>query len=144
MKHDRNVVAGLVFDFMSQGESLRQACIAAGVSTATIMRWVAEDEALREQYMCAREALIDKLADELLEIADTPLEGEETEFSDQGTKVKRGDMLGHRKLQVDTRKWVLSKLAPKKYGDKVENTIVGDVEKPLVINFVEPPERDVD
>ena len=29
------------------------------------------------------------------------------------------------RLQVDTRKWLLSKLAPKKYGDKVQNVITG-------------------
>jgi hypothetical protein len=34
------------------------------------------------------------------------------------------------KLQVDSRKWLLSKLAPKKYGDKLE--LSGDNENPLV------------
>jgi len=34
------------------------------------------------------------------------------------------------KLQVDTRKWLLSKLAPKKYGDKLE--VSGDAANPLV------------
>jgi hypothetical protein len=34
------------------------------------------------------------------------------------------------KLQVDTRKWLLSKLAPKKYGDKIE--VSGDPANPLV------------
>ena len=38
-------------------------------------------------------------------------------------------MLGHRKLQIDTRKWMLSKMLPKIYGDKLELT--GDKENPL-------------
>jgi hypothetical protein len=34
------------------------------------------------------------------------------------------------RLQVDTRKWLLSKLAPKKFGDKIE--VSGDPANPLV------------
>ena len=39
------------------------------------------------------------------------------------------------KLQVDTRKWLLSKLAPKKFGDKLELT--GDPDRPLAIQKIE-------
>lgn len=33
-----------------------------------------------------------------------------------------------RTLMVDTRKWLMAKLAPKKYGDKIANEIGGPVE----------------
>jgi hypothetical protein len=39
------------------------------------------------------------------------------------------------KLQVDTRKWLLSKLAPKKYGDKLE--VSGDAANPIAIQRIE-------
>jgi hypothetical protein len=35
-------------------------------------------------------------------------------------RTKKGDMLGHRRLQIDARKWLAAKLAPKKYGDHLE------------------------
>ena len=37
-------------------------------------------------------------------------------------------------LQIDTRKWLLSKLAPKKYGDKIE--LSGDKDNPLMIQQI--------
>jgi hypothetical protein len=39
------------------------------------------------------------------------------------------------RLQVDTRKWLLSKLAPKKYGERLELT--GDPDRPLAIQKIE-------
>ena len=45
-------------------------------------------------------------------------------------------MLQHRRLQVDARKWYASKLAPKKYGEKVETTLTGSVDHNLTVTFV--------
>lgn len=68
----------------------------------------------------ARESGEDYLAAECLQIANTPEAGEETEFDKDGNVVRRkvGDMLGHRKLQIETRLKLLAKWNPKKYGDK--------------------------
>jgi hypothetical protein len=33
-----------------------------------------------------------------------------------------GDMIRHRQLKVDALKWVVSKMLPKKYGDKIDIT----------------------
>lgn len=41
-----------------------------------------------------------------------------------------GEHIARSRLRVDTRKWIMSKLAPKKYGEKLE--IAGDQESPLV------------
>lgn len=67
------------------------------------------------------------LAEQCLTIADTPLEGEETKLDKEGNvvEVKRGDMLGHRKLQIDTRLKLLAKFNPKRWGDKVSQEISG-------------------
>ena len=129
--------AQTVLDCMHQGESLRQSCISAGISTRSFMDWVALKEENAQHYVLAREAMIDKLADETMELSDAPIE-----LNDKGNMDPAA--VQARKLQVDTRKWILSKLAPKKYGEKVEQTIVGDADQPLVINFVAPPERDGD
>ncbi len=47
-------------------------------------------------------------------------------------------------MRVDTRKWLLSKLLPKKFGDKIEQQITGKDGAPLSsptfnIAFVTPP-----
>src|SRR5688500_844641 len=69
----------------------------------TVYRWLQEHEAFRAQYAHARERQADRFAHETLEIAD------------------RAEDANLARLRVDTRKWAASKLAPKKYGDRITN-----------------------
>lgn len=70
-----------------------------------------------EQYARAREAQADKLAEEALQIAD---DGRSDTCVDGDGNVKTDtEVIQRSKLRVDTRKWLASKMAPKKYGDKV-------------------------
>ena len=78
------------------------------------------------QHARAREAGEEWLAAQCLAIADTPVEGVEVTTKANGdVEEKRGDMLGHRKLQIDTRLKLLAKWNPKKWGDKIESTHLG-------------------
>lgn len=108
-----------VIEGMLDGMSLRKACIAAGVPISTFLRWCDIDAKLAEQYTCAREELIQGLFEDLVEIADAPVGTTDNGSTDSGAVAKQ-------RLQVDTRKWALSKLAPKKYGDKIETTLLGN------------------
>lgn len=126
---------------IADGLSVRKVCALDGMpKMTTIFRWLAdgEHEVFREQYEKAREIGLEVHADSILEIADTPLEGVETKImADGGVEVKKGDMLGHRRLQIDARKWVLSKLLPKKYGDKMDLNHSGEIKSPtlnLILN----------
>lgn len=110
---------------LAQGESLRQVCRDEGVpSESTVRGWVVDNrDGFSAQYARARDIGLDALADELLAIADTPQLGVKTkETSDGKTETTEGDMIEHRRLQVDSRKWYLSKMAPRKYGDKLQHT----------------------
>lgn len=99
--------------------SLRSALRLDGMpSRDTFFRWIDKTKKYADQYARACEDRADGIFDEMLEVSDTPQEGIEIEIDEKGkTKEKRGDMLGHRKLQIETRKWVLSRMNPKKYGD---------------------------
>lgn len=114
-----------------EGESLRKICKRVGLpSISTVIRWLASENHLdfRAQYTLAREHQADTLADEILAIADTPKQGVTVTtkavtidgVTGEETRTKRGDMLGHRRLQVESRKWLAAKLRPKKYGDRLE------------------------
>ena len=95
-------------------------------STSTLYQWIDSDKEKTKQYARSCELRADILFDEMIEIADTPIDGIVIETDDNGrTKERKGDMLGHRRLQVDTRKWILSKMNPKKYGDKTDITTNG-------------------
>ena len=88
-------------------------------------------EDLRQMYARAKEAQLEILASEIQQIADEPQPGEIITLKGDEREVKIADMLEHRKLRIDARKWLLAKLAPKKYGDRT--TLAGDPEAPLVL-----------
>jgi hypothetical protein len=124
-----------IVDRVSDGEPLAQVCRDSHMpGLRTVYDWMAKDEALSARFARAREAGFDMIAQEALRIADTPLEGVETEESEAGKKTKRGDMLGHRKLQIETRLKLLAKWDPKRYGDRVE--LAGDASAPLTVQVI--------
>jgi hypothetical protein len=92
---------------MQEGTSLRKCCVAQDVPIATFLRWVDDDESLAEQYAGARARMLDAQAEALEEI------GERAERAESAVEV------AGLRLLSDNRKWLLSKLAPKKYGDKL-------------------------
>ena len=95
---------------------------------------VNENKDIADQYARAMLERADYYAEKMLEVAETPQEGTVIETDDNGrTKEKTGDMLGHRKLIVDTYKWAAARMNPKKYGDKIDMTSGG--EKINVINL---------
>jgi hypothetical protein len=112
---------------LSEGKSLRAVCAQDGMPVpATVLNWTEKHPEFGEQYARARELGYQLLADEIVDIADTPVIGVETKIKQDGTReTTEGDMLGHRRLQVDTRKWMLSKMLPKIYGDKLTNEHTG-------------------
>lgn len=86
--------------------------------TTVAVKWTALHPEFGIEYARARQIGYEALADELRDIANTPQEGVKTVEKPLGTETTYGDMIDHRRLQVDTGKWFLSKLVPKIYGDK--------------------------
>ena len=101
------------------GESLREIC--AGIPSparSTVFEWLSKDDDFRSRYELARTLQAEALVHDIIEIADTPVIGRKTTTKPDGTvETVEGDMIDHRRLRVDARKWVASKLAPKKYGE---------------------------
>ena len=92
----------------------------------TFWRWL-KDKERSNQYTRAKEIYAQTLFDECLEISDNTEDGEVITTKEDGTKeTKVGDMIMHRRLRVDTRKWYLSKVLPKVYGDKLDLTTNGE------------------
>lgn len=92
--------------------SLAKLCEEDGMPVPyTIITWRHQNKDFSDMYAQAKKDQADFLADETREIADTPLMGEKIKYSPLGVEVTRGDMLEHRRLQVETRKWLASKLS---------------------------------
>lgn len=118
---DENITQVLMA--MEEGQSLREACGHIGVAPSSFIRWVEGDDELAEHYARARERLLDVKAEELEEIGE------------RAAQAKTAVEVAGLRLLSDNRKWLLSKLAPKKYGDKT--TIAGDQENPLAVLTME-------
>ena len=119
---------------IAEGQSVRAICTDEQMpDMRTIFRWLDAHEDFRQQYARARDMQADTLADEILHIADNTQSGIKTKTTNKGVEIMEGDMIEHRRLQVDARKWIASKLKPKKYGDKVTHS--GDPDAPVALNL---------
>jgi hypothetical protein len=75
------------------------------------------------RYARARSLGVDRLADEVITIGDSSII-----FNGEPNNA----LVQQARLACDNRKWLLSKLLPHQYGDKVTAEIVGDGDRPLV------------
>lgn len=126
--------ADRICEMIAGGKSLRRACEEMRdqegedwPAESTVRLWAITDESgFAAQYARARELQAHTLAEEIRDISDTPRLGIKTKTEPDGSvKTEEGDMIEHRRLQVDARKWYLSKVLPKVYGDKVQTELTG-------------------
>ena len=109
---------------LSDGIPLREICRQEGMPAwQTVYDWMYRDEDLSRAIARARELGYDALAEQCLEIADTLHMGTKKVYSsgaeddEDSMTVTEEDMLGHRKLRIETRLKLLAKFNPKKYGE---------------------------
>lgn len=118
---------------LAAGETLRGICKGDDMPAhSTVISWCAAPE-FADQYARARQLGLDVLAEEMIEIADTCREGVKTKVGKDGVETVTGDMVDRSRLQIDARKWLLSKLRPDKYGDKLHQEVTGAGGKALEI-----------
>ena len=120
------------------GMSLSKACIGDDWTPArqTFELWCSQDPALDSEYTCAREARADAIFEECLEISDR--QGADVVTVD-GVDVIDHNVIARNKLMIDTRRWMLGKMQPKKYGEKLELEHGGKIELTPTINFNAKP-----
>lgn len=96
----------------------------------TIYRWLDDEDKVefRKQYARAKDAQIEALIDETLEISDDSSNDTLTITKSNGDEVEieNKEWTNRSRLRVDTRKWIAAHLKPKKYGDKLDLTTAGD------------------
>jgi hypothetical protein len=122
---------------ISTGETLLQICRDDRMpEKRTVYDWLARDPELSAQFIRAREAGCDAMAEEALQIANTPIFGQKKVYTiggddEDSVTVTEEDALGHRKLQIETRLKLMACWNPKKYGTKVQ--MGGDPGNPIKI-----------
>lgn len=135
--YDRKKIMDQICLLMAEGQSLRRICAAVeGMPKhSTVCSWMLEDAELADQYARARNLLADYRFDEYRDAAEAIVQ----------QKLKEGwepkDAIAFARLETGNMQWEISKLAPKKYGDKIEQTLQGPggKELDLTVNFITPP-----
>jgi hypothetical protein len=124
-----------ILDRVAMGEPLSRICSTEDMPTRkAFFDWVGKDTSIRAQYELAIQMRADIYAEDILAIADevdveAKYDGEEVTLQLDATAVARN------KLRVDARKWLASKMSPKRYGDR-QQVDLNDVTPPKPIDEV--------
>lgn len=123
---------------ISEGKSVRTIVNNEDMpSSSTIYRWLLDEDKKEfwEQYERARNIQAELMFEELLEIADDGTNDTYTKENNDGStlEVTNTDVIARSRLRVDTRKWYLSKVLPKKFGEKIDMTTNGkEIPQPIM------------
>jgi len=105
-------IADKICEQLAIGYSIRTVCKGEDMpSVETFFRWLRSNESFREQYARAKQESADAMAEEILDISDDVEHDKEA--------------INKARLRVDTRKFLMAKMKPKKYGDKLDVTSDG-------------------
>ncbi len=85
---------------------------------STVRKWLIQQPQFALQYARARDEQADTIFDECLDIADNTKTGIKKITKSTGVEIIEADMTEHRRLQIDTRRWMAGKMRPKKYNDR--------------------------
>jgi hypothetical protein len=113
-------IAAQIIEMVAVGDGLKTVCDKLGMPRRTVRIWAAVHPEFDRELTQARRDGYEYWADEIMEIADS------VRASDSPAAVNAA------RLAVDSRKWILSKMRPELYGDKVELTGAGGT--PLLVS----------
>lgn len=107
---------------LAQGMSMKRVCEEDGMPVmSTVFKWLREQQAFSERYAQAKQESADAMAEDVLDIADNATnDWMERQGDDTPGYQVNGENIQRSKLRVETRKWLMAKMKPKKYGDKLD------------------------
>jgi hypothetical protein len=129
---------------LSAGESLKSICRDPGMPPfSTVQGWARTNHCgFTALYDCARELQAQTFADELIDIADDGMNDWVRRENERGgvSYVLNKEHIARSRLRLEARQWVISKILPKKYGDKLQLKHSGVVASSPIISSMDPIE----
>jgi hypothetical protein len=125
---EKESILNSIFEIIENGKSLRSALIQVKISSSTFFIWIDSDLEKSKQYARAAELRAETLLDEMFCIVDETSGDIDTVEIGEGITIEKvnHENIQRSRLRYDARKWLVSKLNPKKYGDKIDVTTDGD------------------
>ena len=104
-----------ICDSVSNGIATRNAILKNKIPFKTFYEWIDADGIKSKQYTRATELRAELMADELMTISDST--ADDIIIDERGNEIINHNVIQRDKLRIDTRKWLMSKMMPKKYGE---------------------------
>ena len=130
MAYDKDIFFPMILSEIEEGNSLRSILSKKDMpSRYTFFEWLKDDEEKANQYARACEVRAESIFEDILEIADNS--SNDTIYTDKG-EIPNSEWMQRSRLRVDARKWMLGKMNPKKYGEKIQQEHSGEVTQTII------------
>lgn len=114
------------------GSSLRSALKTIGSPSSNVFyEWIDGNELKNKRYARACEERANAIFEDTLDIADD--KSGDVLKNENGDEYLNQEFVQRAKLKIDTRKWMLGKMNPKKYGDKNTTVLEGGLTNKNVV-----------
>ena len=129
-KEEKETIFNTIFNLIENGKSLRYALKEVNLSSSTFFIWIEEDNEKSKQYARVTELRADALLDEMFDIVDET--SNDTITTPKGFDIPNSEWMQRSRLRYDARKWLIGKLNPKKYGDKIQTEHSGEINSTII------------
>jgi hypothetical protein len=111
---------------IAEGEALSKILLSKGMpSRPKFYEWIESSQENVNKYARATELRAELIFEEIFEIADA--QSRDVKIDKEGNEIINHDVINRNRLQIDARKWALSKMNPKKYGEKITTEHQGEI-----------------
>jgi hypothetical protein len=122
-------IAEAICDGIIEGKSIKTICKADELpSHTTVFKWLASNREFADLYARAKDIQAEVMSEDLLDIVDDGTNDWTLKtFGHTEVKVVDQEAVQRSKLRYEARRWLMSKYKPKKFGDKMDLNVSGEL-----------------
>ena len=131
----KDIIFQHIFNQIVEGRALRNILKEdEGMPPAvTFFEWISKDSEKAKQYAYVCELRAEALFDEIIEIAD---DSSNDSIKTANGEFQNSEFIQRSRVRIDARKWIASKLNPKKFADKIDHTTDGEkIQSTVIVNL---------
>lgn len=129
---DKTDIILSILEEVAKGNPLNKVCENYGHTYSSVYWAITSNEEYSKLYARAKELRAHILAEEIIAISDDN-SGDVIIHTLTGERIENKEFVNRSRLKVDARKWAVSKMLPKVYGDKIDVEHSGTIEQQVFI-----------